>query len=503
MRFFLGLLLSFIFLTLPCGYGNEQKEPSDNIPKKIDIDVIMGKDKIHTFDFDPSPKIQVGNESILSYILIPQKRELVFRGLKPGNTSVMVRNTVGDNKIEFNVNITANDQSRIVQELQELIGDVEGLEIGIKGNSVYVGGNLVVPRDIGKIVVVLEKYPDVLRLIELSPHTQRVIAKKMREEIQKSGNNFKDITVRVVNGLFWLEGVVSSEREKTRAEQIAVAYMPEKIESLAKRTDAVATVQKAPIQNFIVVNKKSKPPPTPKQIKIAAQFVELTKDYNRVFGFKWEPLLSDGGGSISFGRTGRGDVTTKSSNSLVGTIANLFPKLASAKAAGYAKVIQSGVLIVKDKVQGTVSKKQEKPFAIGSGEFVKSEKAQAGFDLIITPTILPKENIDLNMGLTVSALVGDPPQTFSNTINTSLVVKTKASAVVGGIVVNKTSSDFDRNPPGGKQESENASPLFSFIRSKSYTQTKSQFVVFITPEIIASASSGINEIKRKFRQRRR
>ena len=33
---------------------------------------------------------------------------------------------------------------------------------------------------------------------------------------------------------------------------------------------------------------------------------------------------------------------------------------------GYAKVVQSGVLVVKDKAQGTVSKKQEKPFAIES-----------------------------------------------------------------------------------------------------------------------------------------
>ena len=488
-----GLL---VLLLCPICRGEEK-------PKKVDVEVVVGIDLVKKLNFFPSSKIQVGNENILSYVLIPKKREIILRGLKPGTTSMTIRNERGDAKIEFKVNITATDQSRVVKELRELIGDVEGLEIGIKGNSVYIGGEIIVPNDIGKIVVVLEKYPDVMRLVELSSQTQRVIARKMQEEIQKSGNNFKEVTVRVINGLFWLEGVVTSAGEKARSEQIALAYMPDKIESLAKRTDAVATVKRAPIQNFIVVNAKKKAPPVPKLVKITAQFVELTKDYNRIFGFKWEPLLSNGQGSINFGRTNDGSVSTRSNNSLAGTISNLFPKLASAKAAGYARVIQSGVILIKNKVQGSINKLEEKPFAIGSGEFVKSEKAVAGFNLNITPTILEKEKMDLNIGLTVSATTGDPPQTLKNTVRTALIVNNKESALAGGIVVNKTSADFDRNPPGGKQEVEGGSPLFSFVRSKSYIKTKSQFVVFVTPEIVSSASQDVQEIKRKFRQRRR
>ena len=490
------LILLCVFLVCPVGQTQEK-------PKKIDVEVVVGIDLVKKLNFFPSSKIQVGNESILSYVLIPKKREIILRGLKPGTTSMTIRNERGDAKVEYKVTITATDQSRVVKELRELIGDVEGLEIGIKGNSVYIGGEIIVPNDIGKIVVVLEKYPDVMRLVELSSQTQRVIARKMQEEIQKSGNNFKEVTVRVINGLFWLEGVVTSEGEKARAERIALAYMPNKIESLAKRTDAVATVKRAPIQNFIVVNAKKKPLPTPKLVKITAQFVELTKDYNRIFGFKWEPFLSNGQGSINFGKTNDGTVSTRSNNSLVGTISNLFPKLASAQAAGYARVIQSGVILIKNKVQGKLNKLEEKPFAIGTGEFVKSEKAVAGFNLTITPTILEKEKMDLKMGLTVSATAGDPPQTLKNTVSTTLVVSNKESALAGGIVVNKNSADFDRNPPGGKQEVEGGSPLFSFVRSKSYTKTKSQFVVFVTPEIMSSASRDVQEIKRKFRQRGR
>ena len=475
----------------------------EEVPEKK-IEVVLGIDKLQKLDFTPSTKVQVGNENLLTHTLIPSKREIVLKGLKPGNTSMTIRNTVGDVKARYLVTITATDQSKLVNELKEFLGDVEGLEVGIKGDSVYIGGQIVVPADIGKVVVVLakEKFADVLRLVELSPQTQRVIARKMQEEIQK--NQLRDVTVRVVNGLFWLEGIATSEGDKVRAELIAKAFVPDQLENLARRTDSVTTAKRDPIQNFITVNAKQKPQPVPKQVKITAQFVELTKDYNKIFGFKWSPLLSDGQGSIGFGKTVSGNVTTRSSNTLSGTISNLFPKLSSAKSAGHARVIQSGIIIVKDKVAGNLVKNEEKPFAVGSGEFTKSESASAGFNLTVTPTILQEEKIDLNIGLTVSSNIGDPPQTLSNTVRTALIVKSKESAVVGGIVINKNSTDFDRNPPGGVTASdEGSSPLFNFIRSKSKTVNKSQFVVFVTPEIVESASQGTDEIKRKFRRRRR
>jgi pilus assembly protein CpaC len=488
------LLLTFIFSI------NTFSQQGKKVPEKK-VEIVLGIDKIEKLDFAPSTKVQVGNDSILNHQIIPQKREITFKGLKPGNTSVIIRNTVGERMIKYLVNITATDQSKVVQDLKEYLGDVEGLEIGIKGNKVFVGGQIVVPSDIGRVVVVLADYQDVVQLVELSPQTQRVIAKNMQKEIQKS--NMPDVTVRVANGLFMLEGVVSSDADRTRAEQLAAIYVPDMIQNLARRTEAVQTAKKNIIQNFISVNAKKKPQPVPKMVKISAQFVELTKDYNKIFGFKWEPTLAGAGGSISFGRGGDGGVTSGSNGTLSGTISNLFPRLASAKGAGHARVIQSGVVITKDKVTSKVVKKSEKPFAIGTGEFQRSETATAGFDLSVTPTILPQEKIDLNMAINVSATIGDPPETISNTIQTALVVKSKESAVVGGVVINKTSTDFDRNPPGGVDQVEDGQQLFSFLKSKSYLTNKSQFVVFVTPEVIESASTGTEEIKRKFRSRRR
>ena len=152
-----------------------------------------------------------------------------------------------------------------------------------------------------------------------------------------------------------VEGVASNDGDKARAELIAMAYFSATLDSKARREKLVKTLKKNPIENFIVVNKQSSPPSVPKLVKVIVQFVELAKDYNKVFGFKWIPLMTGDGGSVSFNRVDSGGVSSKSNGTLAATISNLFPKLASAKGAGH-RVIQSGVIITEDKKPAKISK---------------------------------------------------------------------------------------------------------------------------------------------------
>jgi len=490
--------LIFVIFLIPFGlYSQEQVEEQQ-------IDMVLGIDKIVKLDFVAHPKLQVGNQSLVGYTLIPQKKEITFKGLKPGRTSVTVRNTVGDINARYLLNITASDLSNLVLELKEFLSQIEGLEIGIKGDSVYLGGQIVVPADYGLINLVLKKYSDkgILDMVELSPQTQRMVAQKMQEEIHKNG--MKDVTVRIVNKAYWLEGFVISKAERNLAGKIAVAFMPENVASLAEREGAVQKAGgKKILHDFIVVNEKKAEVPIPQLIKITAQFVLLNKDYNRVFGFKWIPVLSGDGAQINFGKTNDGGVSTQSANSFSGTISNLLPKLASAKSAGYARIIQSGVVVVKDKVQAQLKKNLKQPFALGSGEFTRAEEANAGFDLKVTPTILAKERVDMNVGVSVSAVEGNPPNTQEQNVTTHLVVKSRETAVVGGVSIQQSTTAYDKDPPFGQDNFEDVQPLFTFIRSKNLKSSRNQFVVFVTPELIDNAHTGTKDILKKFRQRSR
>lgn len=476
-----------------------------------ELEVAMGIDAIEKVDFDYSTKMTIGNEQFLKLVLVPQKREIIFKGLKPGRTTVLIRDTLGDIRLKYTVVVTATGKSNTVSELRELIGDVEGLEIGIKGGKVFVGGEIVVPDDIGKVSQVLASYPDVLTLIELSPQTQRIIARKMSDELAK--NNLKDVTVRVVNKVYWLEGVVSNESKKKLAVTIAKAYLPPKIQNLSTSSDRFRSPVTEDIIDFIAVNEKKEPQPTPKMVKITSQFVELSKSYNKVFAFKWAPLMGEDNSQIQFGQTESGNLTGRASEgTLSATISNLFPKLNAAKSAGYARTIQSGMVIVRDGFEqgGKISKKTTIPFALGTGEFQKASSAEVGLDLEVKPKILEQEKIELGIVLSVSIQVASgsaSPVTTSNSVNTNVILKSKESAAIGGIVQNTSATDYDNtgNDPAPQQPAGNGasagSPLFRLYRSKSYSTNKSQYVIFVTPEVVESASAGSEEIRKKFRRR--
>ncbi len=488
---------------------NNKNVAPNALTKKIEVVMGLGSDVIK-LDFATYPKyIEITNEPILKYTFIPSRREITFIGKKPGTTSVRIRDLVGDIRAVFEIKIVANDKSKSVGQLKEYLGDIEGLEIGVKGDRVYIGGFIVVPTDIGIVAKVLSdpRFSGVLVLVELSPHTQRVIARKMQDELHNNG--LKNVSVRVVNNRFWLEGVVGSIPEKTRAERVAMAYLPDKLETLAK--SSTSRYQKAELnmlQNFLKVDEKPEKKPLPKIIKITSQFVELTKDYSKVFGFQWNPLMGDNGGEIRFGKTNRGDVTSSSNGTLSGIITNLFPKLHSAKSAGHARIIQSGVILVNEKEKGSIQKTGNKNLVIGGGENPKVAVAKSGLTIGITPEILEGEQVQLDVEIEVDSTSGEGESTeqLVDKIKTKVVVKAKESAVIGGVSVKRNVVDYDKDSPPGSTSSQNVqngSPLFTFLRSKAHITNRSQFVIFVTPEIVESASIGTEDIKKKFRQRRR
>ncbi|MEK6626422.1 MAG: pilus assembly protein N-terminal domain-containing protein, partial [Bdellovibrionota bacterium] len=76
------------------------------------IEVILGQDLVQYIDFAPHTKIQIANPAILDIIMVPAKREILFRPKGPGETTVFIRNTVGDIRARFNVKVSAHNKSK-------------------------------------------------------------------------------------------------------------------------------------------------------------------------------------------------------------------------------------------------------------------------------------------------------------------------------------------------------------------------------------------------------
>lgn len=96
---------------------------------------------------------------------------------------------------------------------------------------------------------------------------------------------------------------------------------------------------------------------------------------------------------------------------------------------------------------------------------------------------------------------GAAAMTSNHAISTVVYIRSGESAAIAGINSSDTGTDFNKDDPAPGNFAQGTSPLFSLLRSKNYRKKKSQFVIFVTPQLIESASDGSEDLKRNFRIR--
>ncbi len=394
----------------------------------------------------------------------------------------------------FSVRVRNTDLHETATEVQSLLKDIDGISIKVLNNRVIIDGEIVVPRDIRRVHdVVVEYKGKATSLVTLSPLAQNKLAKFIEKEI-----NNPNVTVRATNMTFILEGFVNSPEGKTRAKEIADLYVPDYIVDLAVSQSKIKERVREPVLNYIkVIEKKSDG--RRKLIQLIIHYVELNKDYADNFRFQWTPQIEDGtrftftSGTLGLGRIG---------GIISGTINNFLPKLNWAKSFGFARILHSANVVTEDQKAASIQSQKMIPYQATSGPQGEQSIAlqPTGISISLTPIVVgPRgDSIQLsNINFKVNNLVGSSggtPITTTRSLQTSIHVQNGLSAVIGGIISNKTFSDYNREP-----NSQESNPLFSFLSSKKFNRSQSQFVIFVTPIIKSSASAGVNRIKKKFK----
>lgn len=484
---------------------------SERQAEKKRLRMTSGEDVTIDLSFVPTSAnaISVGNPQVVtaSLVIVGEKRQITFKPIKAGETSVSVRDQDGNIKLIYTVVVTGSNLLRRAEEIRGLLRDVEGIDVKIVGQKLVVDGEVLVPMDYARILTVItdKMYADqVLNLTVLSPVALQYIAKKIQEDV---GGFAPDVTTRVVNGVIFLEGSVDSYDKAKRAFEIAKLYIPDARPAHPLKEasqDAQVMDRRALVQNFILV---TAPPPKKQEklVRVTAHFVKLAKDYKKVFGFKWQPGVTSDNASLAVGNTGDGAVGA-SGTSLTATIFNLFPKLQSAQNAGYARVLKTGTLIVKSSENATLNETTEFPYqGIDQNGRAAEQFVKVGLTLTVSPKILGQsEDIELNLQVKQVSIAsagrnGRAPSTATHDVSTKIYVRSQESAAVAGVNSADVSTAFNKDDPREGTFEQNSEPLFTLLRSKNYSKTKSQFVIFITPEIIDNASEGTQDLKRNFR----
>lgn len=459
----------------------------------------VGLRDIIDLDFEPGA-VEMGDPSLVK-VEPGQSRQIKVTALKKGITNILVQDN--ENRVRRNIkyNFSQTDKSQILLALREILHDVEGIEIKMIGDRVIIDGELIVPRDFDRIIAAQQVFPEVINLVTLSVVSQVRIARTIQDEIQRQPGGI-NVTVRLANETYFLEGTVDSLADKDRAQLIAQTYLPEKMVFTAAEGDKniLKTVDRVPLRNLITVN-AGPPAPPKKMIRLTYHFVEMGKEFLKSSLFKWTPLLSEGSGLV-LGESSTGGIGATTGGSFVGTITNLFPTIQSGSNGGFARVLFSNVTIGLDGDRQQFQREEQIPFIsqvaeggtpvtdfIPVGLRVTTDPAIAGNDLI-------EMGIDFEFKSAAGAGAGGTPRVNTTNVKNRITVKSGDSAVLGGLISNNLAKDINKDPEeaGGEQT---GSPLFKLLRAKAFRNQKTQFLVFITPKIIEDAATGTADIKAK------
>ncbi len=396
---------------------------------------------------------------------------------------------------EYRIDIKKSKLDKVVREMRALLGDIEGINIKIVNNRVVIDGQILLPKDLARIYNVVQQFGDqASSLVTLSPLAQKKIAEFITRDI-----NNPEIEVRAVNDKIILQGWANSDDESKRAEIIAKTYLPDIVIEAAEEKGVIRKRKPANdgVINLIQV-KEAAPKPPSKMVQLVVHYVELNKDYSKAFRFQFTPELGDNSNlTFQTGGTGAGGVIS----TITGTISNLLPKLNWAKDHGHARILESTSLIVEDGKKGEIKQITNQPYqVIGKDGAQGTAFAEVGIKSAITPVLLGEKSgsIKMDMDFSLSNLIGTAggaPITSANTITSSITVRDRQSAAVGGLIKNSSNTGYNRLPSSVKN------PIISLYASKEFQRQQSQFVVFVTPIVKTSASAGSEQIKKKFRLR--
>jgi pilus assembly protein CpaC len=485
-------------------------DESEGVADRRTVLMATGEDRAVDLDFEVNAGangITVGNPKVVATTLVKigDRRQMVFKPLSKGETNIVVRDNDGTIRLIFTVSVSDSNLLRRKAEIIDMIRDIDGLDVRVVGQRIVIDGEVIVPSDYARLFQVVSEEPYrglVINLAQLSPLAMQVLAQRIKQDV----NTFAPkVETRVVNGIIFLEGTVESADKAKRAFELAKIYLPEVKPGnpLARDPTAQQLPPRALVQNFILIDAPA-PRKQDKLVRITVHFVELAKDYSKFFGFKWEPgFKSDP--EISFGPQADGS-TGASGTSLTGTISSLFPKLKSAQDAGFARVLKTGSVIVRSGKPAQMAEGVDYPYTkIGPNGQPVGESRQVKFSIAVTPQILGQsDDIQMDLDLTQESVVGEVTQgqapTVSNhQVKTQLYIKSSESAAVAGVTSADVKTGFNKGDPNAGKFSGTTDPLFTLKHTKNFNKRKSQFVIFVTPQVVENASEGTEDLKKNFR----
>ncbi|MCX7977814.1 MAG: BON domain-containing protein, partial [Bdellovibrionaceae bacterium] len=335
------LLLPFLFL-LSLGALAQEVE-GDSASSAQLINLTLGLEQVVTLPNNIPRDIELRGDyrKVTSATHDKSNNTIRFVPRAQGFATLTIHDQRGRMIYEYRIDVKKSNLDKIIKEVKALIGDIDGITIKVINNRVVVDGQVLLPKDLGRIANVLAQYDQsqVSSLVTLSPLAMRKIAEFIARDI-----NNPEIEVKALNDKIILSGWANDKEEKAKAELIAKMYLPDVVVDPAEEKGVVR--KRRPINDGVInlINVKAPPAePQKKMVQIVVHFVELNKEYAKSFNFQFTPSLQDET-QMRFSSGSSSGTTTE----LTGIVTNLLPKLNWAKSHGHGRVLESFTIMTED-----------------------------------------------------------------------------------------------------------------------------------------------------------
>ena len=424
-------------------------------------------------------RVAVGDPAVADVRTIGNNQLLII-GASEGKTTLLVWKSSGQ-RVSYLVSVRKQDPNEIITELKKLLGEIEGVNVRMVGDRIYLDGQAYTQADADRIDQVVGLYPNVKSFVKIAPNAKKLVAQNLNAAFQKAG--LRNVQANVVGSTIFLEGSVESQQDLQKAELITKA-IGEKVE------------------NLLTVGIK-------RMILSEVQFVEIRRQITDRYGIKYPTDISGNAAAVLSitkqlfpGDLAQGDLqATANGNSAfaIGFQAN----------DGYGRLLAQPKLVCASGEKAEFLAGGEVPIPLITNTQFAVEFKPYGVILKLRPTADRNGNIQTEIeaevsevDVSVAVAIGPSasiPGFRVRKVKTNVTVRHGETIVLSGVFSQDEQKSVSKIPGIG-----HIPIIGELFKNRAFDVTKRELVIFVTPRIVNPDTDKIrtiiDEMKTRFKQ---
>jgi pilus assembly protein CpaC len=420
-------------------------------------------------------RVAVGDPDVADVRAV-NKSEVLILGVAEGQTTLLIWLENGRRE-SFLIKVRKHDPVSMVEEMKLLLGDMEGIQIRIVGDKVYVEGSPLTAEDADHLHKVLALFPDVRDLTT----TSSVIINRLKKAFEANG--LRSIILNVVGNTVFLEGTVESPEDLKKAELIVKALG-------------------AQVENLVTVGIK-------RMVMVEAQVVEIRRNDDNGIGITYPTNLSSNNAELNAVNTayippGPGELPQQTViTSTIDLTSNVAVHMRFD--SGYGRLLSQPKLVCSSGEKAEMLVGGEIPIVYVTANTITVQFKEFGVKLNLSPnadrlgniqTTIEAEVSEVDNTLTVQFNGFSIPGFRTRRVKTNVTVKHGETIVLSGLFNYDQQKNVSKIPLLG-----NIPILGELFKSREFVEQKNEIAIFVTPKIVNPDSDRVREVIDKIKER--